>query len=68
MSRRTTGMLKGMVIGLLLCAAAMEGCKVYQSMNSAGGRRRRYRLKRDADRAMHVVGDVFDDLCACVKR
>ena len=68
MSRRTTGTLKGIVIGLLLCAAVMEGCKVYQSMHGSKGRRKRYRLKRDTDKAVHMVGDIFDDLCSCMKR
>ena len=62
MSRRTTSMLKGIGIGLLLCMLAMEGCKMFTSMNSPKNRRKRCRLKQDANRAMRVVGDMIDDV------
>ncbi len=67
MSRRTTGTLKGIVIGLLLGAAVLEGCKLYTRMHDPKCRRRRYRLKKDAGRAMHVMGDVFEDMCTFAK-
>lgn len=68
MSRRTTGTLKGIGIGLLLCAAAMEGYKVYTMMHDPKTRRRRCRLKKDTGRALHVMGDVLEDMCAFAKK
>ena len=62
MSRRTTSMLKGIGIGLLLCMAAMECCKMLTSMNSPKSRRKRCRLKQDANRAIRVVGDMIGDV------
>lgn len=68
MSRRTTGTLKGIGIGLLLCMAAMEGYKMLHMMKDPKYHRRRCRLKKDTGRAMHIVGDLFDDVCSMAKR
>ena len=62
MSRRTTSMLKGIGIGLVLCMAAVEGCKLFTSVSSPKSRRKRCRLKQDANRAIRVVGDVIGDV------
>ena len=62
MCRRTTSVLKGIGIGLLLCMAAVECCKMCTTMRSPKSRRKRCRLKQDANRAMRVVGDMIDDV------
>lgn len=69
MSKKTTSMLKGIGIGLLLCVMVMEGCKMIASMNNPKNRRKRYRLKQDTGRAMRVVGDIIEDVeCMFAKR
>ena len=62
MSRRTASMLKGIGIGLLLCMTAAECCKMITAVKSPRSRRKRCRLKQDANRAMRVVGDMIDDV------
>ena len=62
MCRKTASMLKGIGIGLVLCAAAVECCKLCTAMGSSKSRRKRCRLKQDANRAMRVVGDMIEDV------
>ncbi|MDD5953424.1 MAG: hypothetical protein PUC32_07260 [Oscillospiraceae bacterium] len=62
MSRRMTGMLKGIGIGMVLCAVAMECYKIYSAMKNPKYRRKRCAMKRDANRALRVMGDMIDDV------
>ena len=62
MSRRAASVLKGIGIGLLLYMAAVECCKLCKTMGGPKSRRKRCRLKQDANRAIRVVGDVIEDV------
>ncbi len=62
MSKRTTSMLKGIGIGMALCAMAVEGCKMLSAAHSSKARHKRCRLKQDTGRAMRAMGDVIEDV------
>lgn len=62
MCKRTTSLLKGVAIGLVVCFGVMEGYKMLTSMQSPRSRRKRLRLKQDTGRAMRIVGDIIEDV------
>ena len=68
MSKKTTSLLKGLAVGLLVGCLAVECGKKIWCLCSPKHCRRRSRLQNDAHRAMRLMNNMAEDISAMFKK